>query len=286
MHNSTKNPTKSAPAGSYPSRRIGYARVSTDEQDLRMQIDALERSGCEVIFNDKKSGKNLKRAGWQKALMAARPGDVLVVHSLDRLSRNLRDLIDLIDMFKEREINFHSLSENIDTTTATGRLIFHINSVFAEYQRALTAERTQKGIATRKRDGTRWGARPKLTEKQTAIAVAALEARMQDPTQGRSVLQLAKRFRVDPVTVRKAVLAATDGKKLWPPGPHAAPHERSAEQKRTHHARGLKWWSRLSDGQRAGWLRTAKSQEAAWSIYQREAKRRKARRERSIETTI
>lgn len=215
----------------WPSRKIGYMRVSTDDQDLLHQEEALKRDGCEVIYSDKKSGKNMQRAGWQKAMMAARPGDVIVVGSLDRVSRSLRDLVLLLDDFRERELELRSLRESIDTTTAVGRMLYQLIGVFAEFERALTAERTRKGIAARRTSGETWGAKPKLTEKQVATAIEALEKRLKDPAKGRSVVELADRFDVDPVTLRKAVTQATGGRKLWRPGPHSPPHERAAARR-------------------------------------------------------
>lgn len=214
----------------WPSRKIGYMRVSTDDQDLLHQEDALKRDGCEVIYSDKKSGKNMQRAGWQKAMLAARPGDVIVVASLDRVSRSLRDLVLLLDDFHTRELELRSLRESIDTTTAVGRMLYQLIGVFAEFERALTAERTRKGIAARRTSGETWGAKPKLTEKQVDKAIEALRARLRDPKAGRSVVELSKRLDVDPVTLRKAVLAKA-GEKLWPPGPHSSPHERAAARR-------------------------------------------------------
>lgn len=216
----------------WPSRTIAYMRVSTEDQDLLHQEDALKRHGYDVIFSDKKSGKNMQRAGWQKVMMAARPGDVIVVASLDRVSRNLRDLVLLLDDFKTRELELRSLRESIDTTTAVGRMLYHLISVFAEFERALTAERTKKGIAARRKSGETWGAKQKLSDKQVADAVIALEKHLHDPTKGRSVVELSERFGVDPVTLRKAVMAATGGRKLWPPGPHSSPHERAAARRK------------------------------------------------------
>lgn len=228
-----KKRTLSTAAGrDWPSRKIGYMRVSTDDQDLLHQEDALKRDGCEVIYSDKKSGKNMQRAGWQKAMMAARPGDVIVVASLDRVSRSLRDLVLLLDDFHTRELELRSLRESIDTTTAVGRMLYQLIGVFAEFERALTAERTRKGIAARRKSGETWGAKAKLTAKQVSDAVAALELHLRDPAKGHSVIRLSKRFGVDPVTLRAAVVRVTGGRKLWAPGPHSSPHERAAARRK------------------------------------------------------
>ena len=116
-------------------------------------------------------------------------------------------------------------------TVHAGRLFFHINAAYAEFQRSLAGERTKGGIATRKGAGAKWGAKPKLTPAQIDKAIEALRLHLRDPKKGRSVLQLSKQFRVDPVTLRKAVQAKA-GEKLWVPGPNAQPHERAAARRK------------------------------------------------------
>jgi DNA invertase Pin-like site-specific DNA recombinase len=146
---------------------IGYARVSTDDQDLTLQIDALQEAGCKKIFRDKVSGAKTERPGLQAAMEYVRDGeDTLVVWRLDRLGRSLPHLIETMNALDEREVGFRSLQEAIDTTTSGGRLIFHIFGALAEFERNLIRERTMAGLAAARARG-RQGGRPKaLDEKQ------------------------------------------------------------------------------------------------------------------------
>lgn len=149
---------------------IGYARVSTLEQDVALQIDELDKAGCERIFRDKVSGTNAERPGLQEALDFLRVGDSLVVWRLDRLGRSLRHLIDTVSALEERGIGFRSLQEAIDTTTSGGRLIFHIFGALAEFERNLIRERTMAGLRAARARG-RMGGRPrKLDAKKTELA--------------------------------------------------------------------------------------------------------------------
>src|SRR5438874_10712750 len=139
---------------------IGYARVSKNEQNLDLQIDALKAVGCEKIFHDKITSLKEERKGLDEALTFLRPGDVLVVWKLDRLGRTLRHLIDLIAMFNQKGIGFKSLKETIDTTTSTGKLVFHIFAALAEFERDIIHERTQAGLEAARARG-HMGGRPK-----------------------------------------------------------------------------------------------------------------------------
>jgi DNA invertase Pin-like site-specific DNA recombinase len=153
---------------------IGYARVSTLEQNLDLQIDALQKAGCEKIFTDKMSGVKT-RPGLDEALTFLRPGDVLVVWKLDRLGRRTVKLIQLIEELKERGIGFKSLSNAIDTTTPEGMFIYRISSSFAELERDLARERTMAGLTAARARG-RFGGRPrKLKGKQAEMAAAMLK---------------------------------------------------------------------------------------------------------------
>jgi DNA invertase Pin-like site-specific DNA recombinase len=153
---------------------IGYARVSTLEQNLDLQIDALENAGCEKIFTDKMSGAKA-RPGLDEALAFLQPGDVLVVWKLDRLGRRTVKLIQLIEELKERGIGFKSLSNAIDTTTPEGMFIYRISSSFAELERDLARERTLAGLTAARARG-RLGGRPrKLKGKQADMAVKMLK---------------------------------------------------------------------------------------------------------------
>lgn len=149
---------------------IGYARVSTMEQNGRLQKDALKEAGCEKIFEDQASGAKADRSALKKALDFARKGDVIVVWRLDRLGRSLKDLLDIIHRLDENKIGLKSLTESLDTTTPGGRLIFHVFGAIAEFERALIRERTVAGLQAARARG-RTGGRPRsLTEKDIAVA--------------------------------------------------------------------------------------------------------------------
>ncbi|HEV2127089.1 MAG TPA: recombinase family protein [Thermomicrobiales bacterium] len=149
---------------------IGYARVSTGEQTLDLQLDALEKDGCDKVFTETASGAKSDRPLLQDALAYARPGDTLVVWRLDRLGRSLPHLIDTVTDLRERGIGFRSLTEHIDTTTPGGKLIFHVFGALAEFERDLIQERTHAGLAAARARG-RVGGRPrKLTPGQVALA--------------------------------------------------------------------------------------------------------------------
>jgi DNA invertase Pin-like site-specific DNA recombinase len=149
---------------------IGYARVSTQDQTLNLQKDALEKIGCNKIFTDTASGAKTERRGLNEALDYVREGDTLVVWRLDRLGRSLKHLIETISQLNTRKIGFKSLTENIDTTTSGGKLIFHIFGALAEFERNLIRERTNAGLQAARARG-RKGGRPKsLIGKKAAIA--------------------------------------------------------------------------------------------------------------------
>ncbi|PZV07304.1 MAG: resolvase [Leptolyngbya sp.] len=148
---------------------IGYERVSTDDQNLALQHDALQVAGCDKIFSDKMSGVKADRPGLQQALNYVRPGDTLVVWRLDRLGRSLKDLIALVEDLERRQIGFRSLQESIDTTTSGGKLIFHVFGALAEFERNLIRERTQAGLQAARARGRTGGRRQKLTPEQIAI---------------------------------------------------------------------------------------------------------------------
>lgn len=139
---------------------IGYARVSTLEQTLALQKDALKAAGCEITFEDIISGAKADRPGLQKALDYMRKGDTLVVWKMDRMGRSLKDLMELMAKLQAREIEFKSLTEQLDTTTAGGRLIFHLFASLAEFERDLIRERTLAGLTAARARGHK-GGRPK-----------------------------------------------------------------------------------------------------------------------------
>jgi len=149
---------------------IGYARVSTQEQTLNLQLDALENIGCSKIFTDTISGSATERKGLDEALEYVRAGDTLVVWRLDRLGRSLKHLIETVTNLNNRKIGFKSITENIDTTTSGGKLIFHIFGALAEFERDIIRERTNAGLEAARARG-RLGGRPKsLTGKKAAMA--------------------------------------------------------------------------------------------------------------------
>jgi len=147
--------------------KIGYARVSTDDQNLALQEDALKEAGCERIFYDRVSGVKSERPGLQEALDYLRNGeDVLVVWRLDRLGRSLKDLIDLVNQLEERKIGFKSLQDPVDTTSPGGILVFHIFGALAEFERNLIRERTKAGLEAARARGKKGGRRRALNEEQ------------------------------------------------------------------------------------------------------------------------
>jgi DNA invertase Pin-like site-specific DNA recombinase len=151
---------------------IGYARISTSDQTLNLQKDALEKIGCTKIFTDTASGATIERQGLDEALEYVREGDTLVVWRLDRLGRSLKHLIETITNLNNRKIGFKSITENIDTTTSGGKLIFHIFGALAEFERDIIRERTNAGLQAARARG-RLGGRPKsLTPKKASIAQA------------------------------------------------------------------------------------------------------------------
>jgi DNA invertase Pin-like site-specific DNA recombinase len=150
---------------------VGYARVSTTDQNLALQRDALKAAGCRKIFTDQGvSGSILKRPGLDAALASLKPDDTLLVWKLDRLGRSLAHLVQTISDLGERGVNFRSLSDPIDTESAGGRLVLHIMAALAEFERSLNSERTRAGLAAAKRRGRKLGRRRSLTHAQLALA--------------------------------------------------------------------------------------------------------------------
>ena len=153
---------------------IGYARVSTKDQIIDREVTALEASGCIRIFADKKSGKDADREELRKALDYLRPGDTLVVPSLDRLGRSVQDLIAIVAGLRKRGVGFRSLKEALDTTTPGGRLVFHVFAALAEFIRELIVEGTLEGLAAARTRGQRLGRPPAMTAEQVRHARALL----------------------------------------------------------------------------------------------------------------
>src|ERR671932_2864777 len=150
---------------------IGYARVSTDEQNLDLQLSALKQAGCEQLYTDKVSGTKATRPGLEEAFSHLRAGDTFVVWRLDRLGRSLRHLIDTVTDLQERGVGFKSLTESIDTTTGGGKLVFHVFAALAEFERDIIRERTHAGLTAARARGRR-GGRPKVAALDDARKVA------------------------------------------------------------------------------------------------------------------
>lgn len=180
--------------------RIGYGRVSTDDQNFALQQDALLRAGCSRIFADHGlSGSRADRPALKKALLALGPGDVLVVWRLDRLGRSLTHLIDVMSELERRGIGFCSLTEAIDTTTPGGKLVFHIMGALAEFERELISQRTKAGIEAARARGKRPGRPPSLTPEQVA------HARVEVAAERSTITALAGIYGVTPLTLSRAM---------------------------------------------------------------------------------
>lgn len=177
---------------------FGYARVSTDDQLLDAQTDALTAAGAERIFGDKISGSTRKRPELDQLLDQLRPGDVIVATKYDRLARSLRDLLDIVELIKERGGGFRSLAEDIDTTTPAGRLVFHVFASIAQFERERISERTREGLEAAKRRGRIGGRPPALSAAQRD------EVRRMRDEDGRRLTEIAQLFRVSVKTVRRA----------------------------------------------------------------------------------
>ena len=155
--------------------KIGYARVSTEDQNLDLQLAALKQAGCQRIFTDKATGAHVKRPKLTKCLKALVEGDTLIVWKLDRLGRSLRDLIGLLDDLKARSVAFRSLTEAIDTATPTGRALWQMVGILAELERSLIQERTKAGRAAAVARGVKMGRKPKLSPQQVTHARKLIE---------------------------------------------------------------------------------------------------------------
>jgi len=173
---------------------IGYARVSTADQDPQLQIDALETAGIDRLFIDHASGAASSRPAFDEMLQTLRPGDTVMVWRLDRLGRSMKHLLELVADFETREVGLRSLNEQLDTTTANGRLIFHVMAALAEFERGLLAERTKAGLEVARKRG-RLGGRPR------ALTPAAAQALVDLRNDGKSVAEIAETLRVSRATV-------------------------------------------------------------------------------------
>lgn len=149
---------------------IGYARVSTQVQNLELQLDALTKAGCQKVFEDTISGSRADRPGLGKALDMLREGDTLVVWKLDRLGRSVKQLVELVSALHKQNVQFKSLTDSIDTVTPSGRFFFHVMASLAEMERDLIVERTRAGLDVAKRLGRKGGRKPKMTDSKIESA--------------------------------------------------------------------------------------------------------------------
>ena len=179
------------------NQRIGYARVSTDDQHLDLQRDALMQAGCGVIYEEAASGKSAARPELEQCRKALRAGDTLVVWRLDRLGRSLPDLVHVVNDLEQRGVGFESLTEKIETSSAAGKLIFHVFAALAEFERGLIRERTHAGLSAARARGRVGGRKPKLEEKQ----VREIKALLRDPDI--QVSEVARRYGISRTTLYK-----------------------------------------------------------------------------------
>lgn len=177
---------------------IGYARVSTDDQNLDSQTDTLSTAGAEKVFADKISGSRRARPELDRMLEQLRDGDVVTVTKYDRLARSLKDLLEIVDAIRERGAGFRSLAEDIDTTTPAGRLVFHVFASIAQFERERISERTREGLASARKRGRIGGRPPALSPAQKN------EVRRMRDQERRAIPEIARLFRVSERTVRRA----------------------------------------------------------------------------------
>jgi DNA invertase Pin-like site-specific DNA recombinase len=179
------------------NQRIGYARVSTDDQNLDLQRDALRLSGVQEIYEEMASGKATGRPELNHCLKALRAGDTLVVWRLDRLGRSLPDLVRIVAELEDKGIGFESITEKIETASAAGKLVFHVFAALAEFERNLIRERTQAGLTAARARGRSGGRKPKLDARQ----IKEIKRLMDDPSI--PVTQIAERYKVSRTTIYK-----------------------------------------------------------------------------------
>lgn len=176
---------------------IGYARVSTDDQNLDSQTDALSVAGAEKIFADKISGSRRARPELDKMLEQLRDGDVVTVTKYDRLARSLKDLLEIVEAIRERGAGFRSIAEDVDTTTPAGRLVFHVFASIAQFERERISERTKEGLQAARKRGRVGGRPPALSAAQRD------EVRRMRDVEHRPLAEIARLFKVSTRTVRR-----------------------------------------------------------------------------------
>jgi DNA invertase Pin-like site-specific DNA recombinase len=181
---------------------IGYARVSTNDQDAAAQVAALKGAGCERIYREKASGGRWERPELRRLLDQLRKGDVLIVWKLDRLSRSLRDVLTIMERIAEANAGFRSLTEAVDTTTPAGRMMMHMVGAFAEFERAMLRERTKAGLESARRNGRIGGRRPKLSRQQQG-EITRMVSRGE-----KTAADAARLFKIHPATVSRLLSKA------------------------------------------------------------------------------
>lgn len=181
---------------------IGYARVSTEEQQTHAQIDALTKAGCQRIYQEKRSGGNLRRPQLEQLLSSLSPGDTVIVYKLDRIARSLKDLLTIIERIEAAGAEFHSLTEHIDTKSPAGRMIFQIVGAFAEFERELIRERTRVGMHAAMQRGVVVGRPRGMTEIEEAEAIRLWRAGRHTRT------ELARRYGVHLSSIKRAIKRA------------------------------------------------------------------------------
>lgn len=155
--------------------KIGYARVSTEDQNLDLQLDALRHQGCTKLFQEKMTGTTKSRPVLNKAIKSLKPGDMLMVWKLDRLGRSLQDLIEILKLLESNGVGFHSISDGIDTTSSCGRLLFHIIGAIAEFECNQISERTKAGLEAARCRGSKLGRPRSMSNEQVAWAQSLLD---------------------------------------------------------------------------------------------------------------
>ena len=185
--------------------KLGYARVSTNEQDTAAQVSALKSAGCEKIFREKASGGRWDRPELHRLLDQLRKGDILVCWRLDRISRSVRDILMIMERIKEAEAGFKSLTEAIDTTTVSGTMMMQLIAVFAQFERSVLAERTKAGLDAARKHGRVGGRRPKLRPNQQDEIVTMVS------TGTKTAADAARLFNVHPATVSRLLAKAGAG---------------------------------------------------------------------------
>lgn len=188
--------------------QIGYMRISTDDQHLDLQRDALKKAGCEKIYEDIKSGAIADRPGLRATLENLREGDTLVVWRLDRLGRSMKDLIELITLLESRKIGIKFLQENIDTSSSAGKLFFHIFGAFAEFERNLIRERTNAGLMAARARGRKGGRPKKLDENKHARALKLYASKEH------SILDICEMLQVSKPTLYKYLKSSPSNKAI------------------------------------------------------------------------